>query len=1000
MAANASGEGYLNDVAQAWAAAEEVDETAVHRMERAPLVAREVRCALTTATIRGLSSDISGPLLAALVAHNVWDPSVALSAALQPPWTEGRDLALQALAPVLPAALLEKALAVARSGTPADSYPRAVVALALRLPEPRRSDLLREAIPAGAAIEWPASRVGFYVDLAPLLVEPDRSAALARALDATWQLQTDSVEGDLQEALRTLAPLLPEALLERALAEARTRGVSVLERARLVRHLPAAAARAEAQALLTEVGERQRWLLPDVWQLVLPKLVDPHDPAVLSRALAQARAWSDATVRAGALIAVVELFTESPVSLVEEALSTTRLIDDPFHRARVLTQLAGHAPDPLRRVILAEALAAALRTEPNQPFARPALLAAIVPLLSEPERTRVLEEALGAARAIDDGVGLRRVEHLVDLALLAPPPRRADILREALAATREIPYVPHLQRALAALAPHLSEPLAADALDLVEHFLEPAARAYALGLLAPRLSPSHLAEALVVARQTGADDAARAALLAVLAPHCPVAVQAEVLNAAVSIGQPGERAEALFALGAQPVPGALQAEALDRALIAAAEVQRSDRSRQAAARVLLRWAPRLPEPWKTRALKDLLALLHWEGSVPERELSWIEPRLPAAIPHLPEPLLRDALSKVNLLGLWWLEQLAPHLPQVLLLEAVALVHAWWPIQDAPHYLARALAALIPHLPPATKQDLLIEALYLAGKLEPLAQERGSLLAALAPDLAPSEIERALILARACTNVRGRATALAALGLRLSDPMQQQVLVEALAAAGAVERDWDRAEMAIGMARTLPYPWREQALRIGLAAVGKLARTLYTPELTESVAVLLPDHLLAEAIDTIRNLPSATFDGARGQCRALRGLAAYLPEPLAREALGIARAVPFEEPRAEATAALLARLAELGTPDTAAGLLQLASSLEPRESRSQALAALVGRVAALPRDRLYPLWRATLHVGAARSRTDMLADLRDLVPLVLALDSVEAPSAIARVVLDL
>ncbi|HEY77350.1 MAG TPA: hypothetical protein G4O00_14430, partial [Thermoflexia bacterium] len=47
------------------------------------------------------------------------------------------------------------------------------------------------------------------------------------------------------------------------------------------------------------------------------------------------------------------------------------------------------------------------------------------------------------------------------------------------------------------------------------------------------------------------------------------------------------------------------------------------------------------------------------------------------------------------------------------------------------------------------------------------------------------------------------------------------------------------------------------------------------------------------------------------------------------------------------------------------------------------------LARLPRERLYPLWCETLHVLAARTRRDLLADLRALSPLIAALGGKEA-----------
>ena len=63
----------------AWIVAEETDAEAVAAGREAPLLGREVRCALVTASLHSLSDNISPELLQALVKSGIWKPRAALT---------------------------------------------------------------------------------------------------------------------------------------------------------------------------------------------------------------------------------------------------------------------------------------------------------------------------------------------------------------------------------------------------------------------------------------------------------------------------------------------------------------------------------------------------------------------------------------------------------------------------------------------------------------------------------------------------------------------------------------------------------------------------------------------------------------------------------------------------------------------------------------------------------------------------------------------------------
>src|SRR4051812_37984505 len=91
---------------------------------------------------------------------------------------------------------------------------------------------------------------------------------------------------------------------------------------------------------------------------------------------------------------------------------------------------------------------------------------------------------------------------------------------------------------LGALAPHLPEPLLAEALAIARAIGDDGDRAQALGALVPRLLEAEqagvLVEALAVARAIGGDWS-RARALSALAPHLPEPLLAEALAIAQAI---------------------------------------------------------------------------------------------------------------------------------------------------------------------------------------------------------------------------------------------------------------------------------------------------------------------------------------------------------------------------------------------------------------------------------------------------------------------------------
>ena len=181
---------------------------------------------------------------------------------------------------------------------------------------------------------------------------------------------------------------------------------------------------------------------------------------MLREALEAARAFGDERARSEALAALAPRLAE--LGHPAEALEAARAIESEWSRSRALAALAPHLTEPLLR----EALEAA-RVIGNW-GARSEALAALAPHLGPTERDRALREALEAARAIGDGRSRSRRWPRWPPTWGRPsgtePSARRWRRRGPSGTGGPGP------EALAALAPHLTEPLLREALEAARAF--------------------------------------------------------------------------------------------------------------------------------------------------------------------------------------------------------------------------------------------------------------------------------------------------------------------------------------------------------------------------------------------------------------------------------------------------------------------------------------------------------------------------------------------------
>lgn len=667
--------------------------------------------------------------------------------------------ALVGLALHLPEALrneaLQGALLVAKETQDEDVRARTLAGLAPHLPEP----LLRQALSVAREIKRGRSRALALVTLATQLAEPLRTQIMQEALTVAREIRNWDTRA---RALAELAPHLPQVLLRELLAAA----VDIEDKHAQVRALLKLAPYFSEPLLSETLAVTREMDECDAQATVLAGLAPHLSESLLREALATTRAIEDWECRAQALAGLAPYLSNV---LLREALQSAQLVGDADARKEALAELAPHLPSSL----LPEALQASRQIHYWE--ARSRVLVGLAPHLPE----ALLGDLLVVAQETQDEYA--RALALAGLAPYLPQSSRERAVRDGLAAVRQIEWEGSRAEALVRLVPYLPEALLKEALGIVQMIRYGDDRARTLTSLAPHLSGSLLQEALAAASDT-ADEEARIRVMIGLGPHLPENLLQEALTAVRHVRDEGGRARALVGLAPNLAPP-LQEKVLQEALTIVRKIEKED----SRARTLAEMMSCLPETIKKGVLQDALA-----------EAFRIEDRtartqtLTELAPHLSQEQLQQVLTAVRLIEdeearVKSLVRLAPHLTTLMLREALLSV------KDVRHGDARvrALEAMAPYLP----ETLFPEALTVARETRS-EDDRVRALVGLAPYVPEEHLAGVL---QAICEVEGeyaRAQGLAGLAPHLPEPFRSEALRKALGAAKEI-RYMDARARALG-----------------------------------------------------------------------------------------------------------------------------------------------------------------------------------------------------------
>lgn len=294
----------------------------------------------------------------------------------------------------------------------------ALIGLATHLPDGLRADAARDALSAVRAIHDNVESVRVLIDIAPYLSPTDQLLA-----DIEEAASTTGTSADCARALVLLAAGMSNAE-KHAPARLLTKALAMME------HLPGwngfSSPRAE----------------------MLGKLSRHADDSTRSAALEIARLLKPEAAKAQGLTAVARALREPSRSTVTgDALTTSRAIANPQHKAFALARLVQELPEGERPTVAAEALEAAHKS--TYPLTIASVVSTMAPRLDDVMLKQLLTTTLPAF----DGEVLTDV--LTSLAPLLEA--KPDLMRQAHALVNAIKDDDFERAARAALAPYRQE---------------------------------------------------------------------------------------------------------------------------------------------------------------------------------------------------------------------------------------------------------------------------------------------------------------------------------------------------------------------------------------------------------------------------------------------------------------------------------------------------------------------------------------------------------------
>lgn len=840
-------QGYLEDVSRAWKDAE-AGYLSADELEAAKILGLQVRYALITSSIYTLAFNTLPALVISAVKQGLYTPLQGLTFARLTPDKRQRSASL--------------------------------AALAFYLPPNKRIEALKEALATALEIEDANDRAWALVSLVQKLPSGEKPLALQEALFTIREIRKDYWR---VKALEALAPHLLPDFLTQALIVAREFEWEYYRARALSAIIPSLSEKKQAEIIgeILSITSKIGFLGSSVEVLarIITYLPDIERTQVLQEALNRIRSCHNSEECAESLILLAPSLSPE---LLEQALSSARENKNGYWRAKALAGMVSFLPEDKREAVIQEALTATWEWGGSE---QSDILAILAPHLSPTLLAKALE------------IASQDTDRFTDTLVAVSPYLPAELLKEALDIVQKLRWEESAcAKALSALAPYLPSNLLAQALKIAQEIEIGEFRALALAGIAPYLSPNLLKQALSAANEVRCI-VEHVDILATLAPYLSPNLVAQILPTIKKIRWDSNRAQALITLAPSLCPNLI-----GEALSIANKLQFPENRIKA----LVALVPHLPEQERVQmlctALTDLLqvrdideqAMLFtalvsylphvmlaqaWDiakklprnGSalaalIPKVPPSWLPEvqiqkfsyasecvtALIGLVPHLRESehtqVFREAWTSAMASGdsdkpATVLAAFAPYLSFNSLEQILSIVREI----DFERTRAKALAALIPHLPLNTQTEVLQELLSIAQK----SRDRDELLPMFVCHLPPDLMKQAVGLAREIQFEPGRVRALIAAVPYLPTEERQQVLADALATIQEIDNARWRVEAFVKISEYLPEYEQIQILQQALNVIQDMPDDDLDKKKALSILVPhLPSNLLLDVLKVV------------------------------------------------------------------------------------------------------------------------------------------------------
>ncbi len=882
-----------------------------------------------------------------------------------------------AVAANLPPTLLPALIQAIRQKSLLPEQAICLAQVAIYFPEDDRQMLLDEALATARSMEHPVNRAGTLLGVAQSLSDTQRLPILIEALDTVRTIERWTDRARAVEVMSAFMEI--DASDEQRAASHKLH--EFFQRQKIMTAIAAHLPQNERAAILMEVLEDVRiistseeWLWSGDHSLVaqLTGLGYTREALGVIRTLPT----RESNYQAPAANALQEFIPRLAARyelevMLPDVLSIVARIAEPEHRVETLLALANDLSDNQCQTVLHEALAAARTIGDVEE--RVALLVKLAPYLREAERSELLSIATRMIPAIPD---------------VHPNPAgpshdpRAELLLE---------LVPHLPEHGLPEVEAILQGIEIDQYDNVD----------ILELLAQRLPPLLLQSMLQATPLLDIDTDWQ--WVDVLLKRVVAAGEIETAVGAIQARHDAADRAWLFMSLAEQMPLLERDHIVADALDEAQSIEIVERRAQILAGLL----PMLGAPARRMAVIDILEMIALIPKDLERAfvLRAIAPYV--LIEQWPTVLMLvlsiegDHSRSVALAGF------APHLPDSLLLDAIRAAQLLRSAENR----CKTLTSLAQRLSGDARDELLEEALIAMLQMNDFEKQHpglsvlnreprfgghptctsAQLLVELTAQLPESLQRDALSVAQDLPGSVCRAEALVA----LASLLRPALLSDLINALPTIQHEHFQTQALIALVPHLPETLLEHVLSVAREIKDEYLRVQAIVSVASRLHPDARNSLLVETLEIAHSIQRPLTRAA-----ALVEPAPYFPPALMQRALEEVRAIAAVDARAHALLRLIPCFAEAEREDLVIEAVDITMTYLSHRWQREALAQLAPHLVRLPRSKLYKLWCDMLYTLAETSRAALLADLKELTPVIATLGGQAALTECAQAIIEI